>query len=127
IRLLFAAVILGIPTFLMGGTLPAAARAVTQGDDIERRSVGFVYGANTLGAVAGACAGTFYLFENFGNRMTLWMAAAANVAIAMVAFWLSRRRVDFAQPSKLSPTQKDAVIEGAANRKFVLVAAAVVG
>src|SRR2546423_9565771 len=81
VRLFFAAFILGIPTFLMGGTLPAAARAVTTGDDLQRRAIGFVYGSNTLGAVAGACAGTFYLFENFGNRMSLWMAAVVNFAI----------------------------------------------
>src|SRR6266404_4185517 len=73
LRLLFAALILGVPTFLMGGTLPAAARAVVLREDTERRSIGFVYGANTLGAVVGACAGTFYFFENFGNRLTLWL------------------------------------------------------
>lgn len=59
----------------MGGTLPAAARAVVSADDLERRSVGLIYGANTLGAVVGATAGTFYLFESLGNRLTLWVAA----------------------------------------------------
>ena len=79
VRLAFAALIVGGPAFLRGGTLPAAVRAVTSREDRERHAVGVIYGANTLGAVAGASAGTFYLFENFGNRLTLWLAAVAHV------------------------------------------------
>src|SRR6202163_1453568 len=52
-RLVFTALIIGAPTFLMGGTLPAAARAVVPRDDVSRRSVGILYGVNTLGAVTG--------------------------------------------------------------------------
>jgi spermidine synthase len=40
VRLILAALILGPPTFLMGGTLPAAARAVVTAEDISRRTVG---------------------------------------------------------------------------------------
>src|SRR3954453_1053477 len=38
VRLLLAALIMGVPTFLMGGTLPAVARAVVTRDDSSRRS-----------------------------------------------------------------------------------------
>ena len=37
VRLLLAALVLGPPTMLMGGTLPAAARAATRDDDPDRR------------------------------------------------------------------------------------------
>src|SRR4051794_16472934 len=94
VRLLFAAFILGPPTFLMGGTLPAAARAVVAREDSERRAIGFVYGANTIGAVGGALAGTFYFFEHFGNRNTIWLAAIINIGIACAAFALSRQSGD---------------------------------
>src|SRR5437016_2246440 len=53
-RLGLAGVIIGIPTFLMGGTLPAVARAAVAPNDLQRRLVGLLYGANTLGAVSGA-------------------------------------------------------------------------
>jgi spermidine synthase len=66
LRLILAALIIGIPTFAMGGTLPAAARAAVSSEDVQRRAVGLVYGANTLGAVTGAAIGTFYCFENLG-------------------------------------------------------------
>lgn len=39
VRLLLTVVVLGPATFLMGGTLPAAARAVERADDGARRSV----------------------------------------------------------------------------------------
>src|SRR5205809_257936 len=90
VRLILAAVIIGPPTFLMGGTLPAAARAVVEPDDIPRRTVGLLYGANGLGAVVGAASGTFYFFENFGNRATLWMATILNVVVALRAFSISK-------------------------------------
>src|SRR2546423_15279894 len=86
VRLVLAALILGPPTFLMGGTLPAAARAVVAPDDLSRRALGTLYGVNTLGAVSGALFGTFYLFENFGNHLTLWWATAVNLVVALSAF-----------------------------------------
>ncbi len=49
IRLLLAAAVMIVPTFLMGGTLPAAVRAVTPPDDTHRRALGLIYGANTFG------------------------------------------------------------------------------
>lgn len=127
IRLILAALIIGTPTFLMGGTLPAAARAVVAGSDVARRSIGMLYGANTLGAVTGAAAGTFYCFENFGNRMTLWLAAALNIAIALAGFRLSKWTADL-KPVRESVSKPDAEeTRHLANPRFVFMAAAVVG
>jgi len=125
VRLFFAALILGVPTFLMGGTLPAAVRAVVPREDLERRTVGFVYGANTLGAVAGACMGTFYLFENFGNRLTLWLAAIVNLGIALIALKLAKGMAISETPKPPSP--EDKVVAATASRGFVLAAAGVAG
>src|SRR5689334_9371382 len=49
IRLVLTTLVFGGATFLMGGTLPTAARAVTTVDDRRRRSLALLYGANTLG------------------------------------------------------------------------------
>ncbi|HST30572.1 MAG TPA: fused MFS/spermidine synthase [Chthoniobacterales bacterium] len=126
-RLILAALIMGTPTFLMGGTLPAAARAVVGQTDVERRSIGALYGANTLGAVAGVAVGTFYCFENLGNQLTLWLAAAVNVAIALAGFRLSKvmasRKIARESPSK--PLSEEAPV--LASLKFVLIAAGIVG
>jgi predicted membrane-bound spermidine synthase len=91
LRLLLSVLILGVPTFLMGGTLPAAARAVEGDADPERRRVATLYGVNTLGAVAGAVATNFVLLEVLGTRMTLWCAALVNALVGMTARALARR------------------------------------
>ena len=74
LRLLLAVLVLGLPTFLMGGTLAAAARAVTPADDEHRRDTAILYALNTLGAVSGALLSTFLVIELLGNRQTLWLA-----------------------------------------------------
>lgn len=127
LRLALAALAMGTPTFLMGGTLPAAARVVTASEDTGRRMVGALYGANTLGAVAGIAAGTFYCFEHFGNRMTLWLAAGVNTLIALVAFRLSKSAAAFAPVSKASSKPEPKRVRPTLDPRFVLVAAAVVG
>jgi spermidine synthase len=91
LRLLLTALVLAAPTFLMGGTLPAAARGAEADDDLGRRSTGLLYGVNTLGAVAGCSVATFYLLETFGTRATLWIACAVNLVIGAVAMWMGTR------------------------------------
>jgi spermidine synthase len=127
VRLILVALILGTPTFLMGGTLPAAARAVVAPDDITRRAVGILYGTNTLGAVAGAVAGTFYCFENFGNHVTLWLAAALNVLISVIAFYVSKSTPEPKPGSQLHRESDKAEIGAKAHPTFVFTAAGLVG
>ena len=125
LRLGMAAIILGPPTLLMGGTLPAAARAVVPPADVSRRRLGVLYGVNALGAVSGALLGTFYSFEHFGNRFTIWGATAINLIVALGAFLLAKSL------PKLEPGETAAEPEGedglVVNRFFVWSAAAVVG
>ena len=105
LRLLLTTVVLFAPTFVMGGTLPAAARGIETERDTRRRGVGLLYGCNTLGAVFGCVLANFVLLEAVGTRSTLWVAAAANLAIALVARSMGqemparRRRVSTATPS----------------------------
>lgn len=121
IRLILAALVIGGPTFLMGGTLPAAARAVATVDDPRRRSLALLYGANTFGAVAGVSLATFYLFERFGNHLTLWMGAALNALLALAALYLAGTF------PAASETKKVVVASPVARPSLVLGAAAVVG
>ncbi|MDR3038890.1 MAG: spermidine synthase, partial [Candidatus Adiutrix sp.] len=70
-RLALTALVVGLPALLMGGTLPAAARAVTAEHDGARLSLGALYGVNTLGALTGAFLSTFLVMEALGARDTL--------------------------------------------------------
>lgn len=127
VRLVVAALIIGPPTFLMGGTLPAAARAVVTSEDVSRRSIGVLYGVNTLGAVTGTILGTFYMFENFGNHLTIWWAATLNLVIALAAFHLARSIPDAQTESGALPAPDDEESRTRSKKLFVFIAAGLVG
>src|SRR4029453_2487373 len=101
IRLLLSTAVIGLPTFLMGGTLPAAAKRATAPDDAGRRSVGWLYGLNTLGAVLGTLLSTFFLLERFGTHGTLWIACGANLLNSLAAWRLSQAWSPAGSPTTL--------------------------
>ncbi len=132
VRLILATLILAAPTFLMGGTLPAAARAVETDDDQGRAGVSLLYGCNTLGAVTGCVLATFVLLEALGIRLTLWAACACNIGVALMARWLSRRWGDVPAETRSKSDDKargagDISGSAPAPAPFVLGAAALVG
>ena len=85
VRLGLSALVLALPTVLMGGTLPAVVRAVERSEDVGRRGLGVVYGANTAGAVTGAVVAVFFALEAWGARGTLALAAGLNLLVALAA------------------------------------------
>ncbi|HEX2120192.1 MAG TPA: fused MFS/spermidine synthase [Thermoanaerobaculia bacterium] len=122
IRLVLSALVLLIPTMLMGGTLPAASRAVESNDDGGRRRLALLYGINTLGAVFGAVIATFVMLERFGNRATLLIAAAVNLGVGALAWWLGRQAKKQETEAAEEPFR-----EAAMPAKLILIAAALVG
>ena len=130
-RLALAALVLGVPTLLMGGTLPAAAQSVTRAGDVGRRHLAVLYGANTLGAVAGATLATFVLLEALGTHRLLLSACALNALVALLArHWASRLPEQQADAADADADAADATappVEAAAPARFTLAAAAVVG
>jgi spermidine synthase len=83
-RGLLCAICLLAPTVLMGASLPALARqweATPQG--VSR--LGFLYGANTVGAVGGCMLAGFYLLRLHDMYVAGYVAAALNFAVATVA------------------------------------------
>ena len=117
VRLLLSAVVLGLPTFLMGGTLPAVVCAAEYAADARRRNLGVLYGMTTLGAVAGALWTTFVSLERFGTRATIWSASALNLTVALAALGLAERLVvaAAAEVQDLRLSRAKAIV-GAANR-----------
>jgi len=100
LRILFSALVLAVPTVLMGGTLPAATRAVETEDDPGRRLLALLYGSNTLGAVAGTLVSTFFLLEALGTRRTLWAGCAVNAVVGLLAVLWSRGGEAVAAPAQ---------------------------
>ena len=135
LRLVLSALVLLPPTLLMGGTLPAAAKAVETARDTARRSVAVLYGANTLGAVTGAAAATFVLLEVFGVRLMLWLACTLNALLAVIARIIARRASESAAPGAEGEGEGgqdedrdgDGDGDGVVPPRFVLAASAIVG
>jgi spermidine synthase len=126
-RLLLATLVLCVPTVLMGGTLPAAAKAVETDADVSRRHVAVLYGMNTLGAVTGALVSTFFMLEIYGTRTTLWLACLLNILIGITARSLARSFGAGSDAPRVTATPPEAPAVSEAPAWFVFVAAATVG
>lgn len=132
IRLALAAFVIGVPAFLMGGTLPAAARSVGSRADRGRRRLALLYGVNTLGAVLGVSLATFGFLEHLGTRGTIWIAAGLNATAALAALAAARWTVPLAPASGVLRLPRTKSRQGTLDRpimpaRFVYVAAGVVG
>jgi spermidine synthase len=90
LRAIAAAICLLPPTLLMGATLPAIARWV----ETTPRGVswlGYFYGGNLAGAVAGSLLAGFYLLRVFDMPTATGVAVALNVIVALLALLVAAR------------------------------------
>ena len=91
IRLAMSLAVLIVPTTLMGATLPLIVKAVTsRARDVGART-GFLYSANTAGAIMGTLLAGLLLVPHVGLNRTFWIAAAGNFLAGGVALVLGRR------------------------------------
>ena len=90
-RFLLAALVLLIPTALMGATLPMIVAAIRRYGATAPRTISRFYGLNLIGAIVGALAGGFVLLPNFGMRVTIFIAALTNVAIGVFVLCVASR------------------------------------
>lgn len=124
LQLLMTALVLGLPCFLMGGTLPAAMKFAQRDDDPRRSITAFFYGINIAGAVTGAMLSTFSLLPTFGNKGALTIAVLANLAIALAAGAISMfQEKEARQPSPVAEGDTEPQVAAKAPASFVLAAA----
>ncbi len=96
------------PTILMGATLPVLARFAA-GRSFGRE-LPLLYGANTLGAAAGALGGVFLLLPALGLSGSLLAGIALTLAVAFSAARLARKaplltgKLQSPQPSRPAPS-----------------------
>jgi spermidine synthase len=88
--LLIAISLLGY-TVLMGTTFPLMMAFIRHHDPEADSSFSFLYLANVIGAMCGAGLTALVLVESFGFTGTLRLAAAMNLAIGLVSFYLAWR------------------------------------
>jgi len=124
LRFAGAALVLLLPTFLMGGTLPVLVRGLTRRSAELGRRLSRLYWVNTAGAVAGTLAAGFLLLPNIGLRATVETAVAVNVAAGLLAVVLAP---GLARPGEPSETAIVAAATAPQLSRFLLVIFAIVG
>jgi spermidine synthase len=89
-------VLVGLPAFLIGGTLPLLFRAWSPQAHIAEGG-GIFYAVNTAGGIAGALITPFVLIGQFGVRESAVIAALLNFSAAAGAFALTTSGVPGAE------------------------------
>lgn len=103
------------PTVLMGATLPAVSRWI----GTTRRGeswLGYLYGGNTLGSVAGGLLAGFYLLRVFDMGVATYVAVAINVIIGVSALLLARTTA-YSPQTDVEPAAVDAKVKSKAKAK----------
>jgi spermidine synthase len=98
LRFLAAILVLFVPTFLMGGTLPILTRGLSRSYAELGARLSRLYWVNTTGAVAGAVAAGFFLLPAIGLRATVILAAVLNLIAGVVALAASPSTATEAAP-----------------------------
>jgi predicted membrane-bound spermidine synthase len=98
LRVILGAVVLLVPTILMGATLPLLTQVL--GANLRRigTKVAWLYFANTAGAAAGALMTSYAVIPLLGASRTTLIAAVLNLIVALAAIELAKKAVAL-QPS----------------------------
>jgi spermidine synthase len=83
LQILLCAVVMAVPTTLMGATFPLVSRAVTGNIGELGRRVGSAYSFNTVGAVIGAVGAGFLLIPVLGMKGAVLVAGSVNLVVGI--------------------------------------------
>lgn len=92
IDLFFSVLLIGFPTFLMGGTLPLLTQGLSEDLKSASRTHAHIYGINTLGACFGCLGAGYFLIPTLGLVGATWFAALLNLMVAVIAFLVYARK-----------------------------------
>jgi spermidine synthase len=131
LKFLLAAVVVILPTILMGGTLPVLARVLVRDMDDVTVSVGRLYFINSLGAVFGTALAGFWLVPALGLDVSIRASGAINLLLAPV-FLIAARSFGLGERAgaKARATDREgggARVFGLRQQRVVLIAIAVSG
>ena len=128
LRFFTSFLILVVPTFLMGGTLPVLARFFTDTVEEVQRKVGLLYALNTFGAAFGTLAAALFFIPQLGNIRSTFLIAVLNIAIGALAIFMSGRLTPASPPSESGEAQpKEVPAGGILTDRLVLATLAISG
>jgi spermidine synthase len=127
LRFVGSALVLFLPTFLMGGTLPVLVRGLTRNAAELGARLSRLYWINTAGAVAGTFTTGFLFLPSLGLRRTLGIAVALNFVAGVLALVLAREEPVPTTSDDLSVPEKMEAPPSSAPSRFFLICFAFVG
>ena len=118
--IVISAIVISIPTFLMGGTLPVLSKIFIKRKEEIGRGIGALYALNTAGSVIGALLTGFFFIAYFGQTITQIIAITINLILGLVALLLSSGKV-------IAYEEKKNTITGIYPRNILKIALLVAG
>ena len=88
-----AALLMALPTMLIGALMPVANRIYSAAQKGIGRSIGSVYSANTIGTIIGSLTAGFLLIPFFGITRSILVLAGINILLGAVCFFFQPRRL----------------------------------
>lgn len=86
-RFLLAGCMMAPITLFLGAVFPTVVKACTTDLAKVGRSIGFLYSANTLGAIVGAFLAGFVCLPMFGAEKSLIFGAFVNAIVGLILLW----------------------------------------
>jgi spermidine synthase len=108
LRFLVVFALVAVPATLMGLTLPVVAGALGRRQEKYEGGAGWLYGVNTMGAVAGTFLAGFVFLPRLGLLRSCLLAAALQGGMAVLAWVLGR------QVGAIEDIRREAVPAGSA-------------
>ncbi len=108
IKVVLSLLVLFVPTFLMGGTLPVLCKLFIHRPQESGKEVGILYAINTIGATVGAFVAGFFLIELLGILKTIQVAAGVNILLGVAFLILNLFSKDMmAERETATPDEED--------------------
>lgn len=94
LRFVLSILLLLVPTFLMGGSLPVLCRALAADRRHFGSRLGWLYGINTTGAVAGVLSASYFIMPALGLARANISAVSINILVGAAALvWSSFSKI----------------------------------
>ncbi|HUG54794.1 MAG TPA: fused MFS/spermidine synthase, partial [Vicinamibacteria bacterium] len=107
VKLLLAMAAVGIPTFCMGGTLPALGEAIAAPGRRLGIPVGGLYAINLLGAALGTLTVPFVLLPRLGLDTSYACAVAGSLGVGLTAYVIGSKAPRRPSPEGPPPSRGD--------------------
>ena len=103
--LVFAFIILAIPTAFMGATLPLLTKYAVRSKEHIGSRVGMLYAFNTAGAIVGTLVAGFILLPLVGLKGTVYVGVVINFLVFLIAIKIAKQ-ADKIEPQETAQKKK---------------------